>query len=312
MRQALAALTAAVGLAGCASLNEHPEYRDFTEIGKVDAAGSIAGELKRVAGVGNAYRQAGKNLNDEASIAGAGIIGSGFYGAVVTAFNPAPKNLLAALLGAGSAQAWRTGLKPSERAKVYIKAYRGMDCLYSVGSGLEQSGADNAALAAALRGEIDGVLAPAEQVRQRAVEDGKVENNEAALLARFETANKALTELDGALRVEENVLSEAPNRIGGVRRRIEDDTERVLTGLAPDYSAALKLIADSVKPASTTPPATPSLATPEGAPGIVRPPSSLAATVALLEATSSSLKRRAPTLAATAYENMTRCVAASS
>jgi len=307
MRTALPVLVAAAALAACTSLSDHPEFAGLTDIAipASNAAPEIKAELVRVQALGNTYLEQGQSLETEAKYAGAGTLGFGLYGAAVAAFNPAKNNLLAALIGAATFQSWRTTLKPGERAKVYVQGYRALDCLQNVGGVLQVNAGKSSAAAESLRQEISGDRTRLDEARRAA----DTAPNKADLLARLAAVETSLTDLDTALRTEQDALIDAPYRIASVRRSIENAVDRRVDGLAPDYAAALKLIGDAAKPPSggggtdTKAPAAPApdahalvaLPTPEQQ-------------VAALEASVVSIKSRAPTVATDAYANMGHCI----
>ena len=312
MYKLIITLGVAGALAGCSSLSDHPEFHGLTQIAVIPngEVARVKTELDRVREMGNTYLAQAKNLEQESRFAGAGLLGFGIYSAGVVAFNPAPKNLLAGLLGTGIFQAWRTSLRPGERAKVYVHGYRALDCLQGAGTAMLNT-KETAEKAARLRGDVGSELATAAGVR------GDVTSktpNRAELLARLAVAEKTLTELDVALKLEQDSVVDAPNRISAVRLQIESTIDKQLDGLAPDYAGALKLLSEAAKPPSS------GAGSAAGADKNVDPKLkamtelklklTLEKRVSNIEEEVARIKREAPTLASSAYASMARCVEA--
>lgn len=314
----MTALALAVGLAGCTSLSDHPEFKGLREVGAgAGDLSSVAQERRNVQSLANLYLKQAKALEGESEVAGAGLLGFGLYGAGTAAFNPAPTNLLAAMLGVGAFQGWRSGLKPGERAKVYVAGYRALDCVWAAGGPLETVGEDNADAAKGLRDEAFVALGGVHIARDR-VESDVEDPQKAALLARLTAVENTLNALDAPLMLEANAMHEGPGRIGRVRRQIEDNIDKRLNGLAPDYAAVLKTLSESSKlpdaggasggtgkgagpPSRSEPPSRSS----EGAP----PPPTPAELVADLEAEAARIRSQTPIVAATAYADLGHCLA---
>ncbi len=310
MHKLIITLGVAGVLAGCSSLSDHPEFHGLTQIADIpNGEVRVKTELDRVRGMGNTYLAQAKNLEQESRFAGAGVLGFGIYSAGVVAFNPAPKNLLAGLLGAGIFQAWRTSLKPGERAKVYVRGYRALDCLQGAGTAMLNT-TETAEKAAELRGDVVRGLTAVARVRGNVTSETP---NRAELLTRLAVTEKALAELDVALKLEQDSVVDAPNRISAVRRQIETTVDKQLDGMAPDYAGALKLLSEAAKPPSSGAGASPSAGTNKGANNLVAlvgATPSLEDQVSDIEEEVGRIKSKAPTQASIAYASMARCVEA--
>ena len=311
MYKLIITLGVAGALAGCSSLSDHPEFHGLAQIAdtQIGEGGRVKTELDRVRGMGNTYLAQAKSLEQDSRFAGAGLLGFGIYSAGVVAFNPAPKNLLAGLLGTGIFQAWRTSLKPGERAKVYVRGYRALDCLQGAGTAMLNT-TETSKKAAELRGDVVRGLTAVARVRGN-VTSGTP--NRAELLARLAVAEKALAELDVALKLEQDSVVDAPNRISAVRRQIETTVDKQLDGMAPDYAGALKLLSEAAKPPSFGAGASASADTNKGANNLValgEGTPSLEDQVSNIEKAVARIKSEAPTEASIAYASMARCVEA--
>ena len=299
-----AVMTFTLVMTGCASVGSNPEYAALLAI-ETPSAGAdlLTTELEAARSMGNAYRSAATSLTREDGYAGGLTLGASLYGAAVTGFNPAPKNLLGALFGAGVAQGWRVSLKPAERAKVYVRGYQAMHCLNTSG-GVLLDRQDTTRLDQ-LRRDIAGLLNLAETARQQALaSDGE------AVATSLAAQMERLRALDQALRTEIGAAQDAPYRVSKVRRQIESTVEALLAANAPDYAGALALMAASTKPPTPTPPegaqeafieqASPYRSTRAGTP---------ADHVAALAFDLQTLEAVIPTRAADAYARMGECVA---
>lgn len=317
-------------LAGCASVGANPEYSKMygsgmPELVKPTSATTpgdlLLDELEAAVDMANVYRKVAHELGNEDLAAGGLTLGAGFYGAAVTAFNPAPKNLLASILSAGTAQAWRTSLKPAERAKVYIQGYRSMACL--VGSGGVLLNSDKSTEAQAFLALTREVLQIAELRRRTELSTPAATGASAADIALKTTQLEQLgayidelSAIEGAQKLEVGSYVDAPYRVGKVRRQIEDNVEKRLAGVAPDYAGALALLKESATTSSG------SGGSPEAAEGFVaetdklRPKlatPSLPATATLadlLRALKDDIRvlKGAPTQAADTYQRIGECV----
>ncbi len=255
-------------------------------------------ELQRVTTLGNAYRGLATDLGNEDRVSGGFTLLSAFYGAGASAFRPVVKNLQAAILAQGVANAWRTSLKPSERAKVFVQGYRALDCVHTAGAALLDDESNGAPIH--LRAELDELRSLALDARETLAADAKADK---ALLARVEGQITKLADLDKALRLEEAALVDGPYRIARVRQQIEDTVDKRLSAAAPDYAGALKLIGETAKPAVPGPgrgAADPSLL----AAGSDDP----AAAVAEIATRLPILEGRIPGRAAAAYGRMGECI----
>lgn len=300
-----AGMALALGLTGCVSVETNPEYADLLAIGAPSAgADLLTAELAAVTGMGNAYKTAAKSLTDENAVAGGLTLGAGLYGAAVTGFNPAPKNLLGALFSSSVAQGWRVSLKPAERAKIYVHGYQAMRCLSTNGGVLLTH--QNTERLQQLRQDIAGLLDLAETARQKAL----ASKGQAAAATSLAAQMERLRVLDQALRTEIGAAQDAPYRVSKVRRQIESTVEARLAANAPDYAGALALMAASTKPPTPTPPEGAQKAFIEGAsPYRSTRAGTPADHVAALAFDLQTLEAVIPTRAADAYSRMGECVA---
>ena len=245
-----AALALALTLGGCASLGSNPEYTSlykakFPDIADISSNDSpnLAAQVNHSAKVGNLYKSIAVDLADEDKLGGGLTLTSAFYGGAVTAFNPAPKNLLAALLATGTSQAWRSSLRPGERAQIYMLGYHGMSCVRDTAEPLA-SRTDHAKLSQLLD-TTNNYLDRADAARFDALTQSNTDPVQLQkLLALIERLNKA----QAAIRLEQASATEAPYRVAQVRRQIEKDIDRRLAAAAPDYDSAVKLLSQSATP----------------------------------------------------------------
>ncbi|MDI1288743.1 MAG: hypothetical protein PSX37_02170 [bacterium] len=303
MRKLAPLFMALVG--GCQSLAVHPEIDHLTPITAPTATVSrVDVELNRVLQTGNKYLDLAKGFTTEDKLSGGSLLVSGLYAAVTTAFNPAPDNLKAALLLAGASQAWRTSLRPAERAKIYVQGYRGMDCTYAAASPLALALTSTAAV----RDELDTFREEAASERRSAVVEATLQDAAGkALVARLDAQIAKLADVDEKVRLEEGAAIDAPYRVARVRRQIEDTIEKRLAQVAPDYAGALKLIGETAKPAPATSQEAGKAAAPQ--PPGVTPKERLTELVERLEREVPRLAESVPTQASDAYERMADCVA---
>lgn len=324
----IAASCASFALVGCTSLQSNPEIKflpevgvrpnvalgasapvgaerflpgSFVNAGQTDAGKRVGDELQRVAVGANVYLATAKQLATEDRGANALLLGGGFYGAAVTAFNPAPKNLLAALLGSGTAQAWRGQLKPAERARVYVQGYRALDCVHSAGSALLAD--TDAGNATGLRNEIRKWSVVADQLAR----DERVKPDASQAKDSLKLLGELMVEVDrlnATLKMEEASIVDAPYRVGRVRREVEAAVDRRLAAAAPDFAAALRLLSEAAKPSGGPPQ--------RGGDGqkifAATPPNDLTAFVGALSGRVGDWKADAPTRASDAYERMGKCI----
>lgn len=300
--RAWCAASVSLVLAGCQSLAAHPELYHLTPIPPApregDPTSRTALELKRVTAMGNAYRNLAASLGGEDRASGGLILLSGFYGAATSAFRPVIKNLQAAILAQGVTSAWRTSLKPSERAKVYVQGYRALDCVHNAGAALLDDEANGAPVD--VRSELDELRGLALDARETLTSDP---NADKALLARVEVQIAKLAELDKFLRLEEAAIVDGPYRIARVRQQIEDTIDKRLMAAAPDYAGALKLIGETAKPV------VPTARAPAGGPPMAAAAGAdPAATIAEIAVRLPILEGRIPNRAASAYERMGACI----
>ncbi|MBU2134616.1 MAG: hypothetical protein KKA45_00270 [Alphaproteobacteria bacterium] len=303
----LAGMGLALALSGCASVGSNPEYAALLDIeAPSTAADLLTAELDAARSMGNAYRSAAASLTREDGYAGGLTLGASLYGAAVTGFNPAPKNLLGALFGAGAAQGWRVSLKPAERAKIYVHGYQAMRCLTTSG-GVLLAHQETARLEG-LRRDIAMLLNLAESARQQALaSDGEAD---AANATTLDAQMDRLRALDQALRTEIGATQDAAYRVSKVRRQIESTVEARLAANAPDYAGALALIQASTKPPTPTPPEDGQERFAEGtSPYRATGARTLADLVAALAFDLQTLEAAIPTRAADAYARMGECVA---
>lgn len=255
-------LLATASLAGCASLSSQPEIQSLPSITLAANQETILQtELNAVRDVGNAYLQAAKDIGAEDQMSGALTLGSAFYGAAVTAFNPAPKNLKAAILLGATGQTWRSSLKPAERARVYVQGYRAMSCLAQNGSILKGAQENIDDVREKLK-EVQKAKADIENARPEwagMIAAETIADQKAALVAAVGTVDaqlKDLAPLEENLRVELTVEADAPYMLNRSRSAIEAAVDRRQQALAPDYAGALKILQDTSapKPAPQSPP----------------------------------------------------------
>jgi hypothetical protein len=304
MKIACAAAAAAILLGGCSSLATNPEYGTLTPIpaapNENDKTNAIALELSRVTEKGNAYRKLGEELGDEDRGAGGFTLLSGFYGAAVTAFNPAVKNLQAAILAQDVASVWRSSLKPAERAKIFVQGYRALDCVHSSGAALL---VDAKVGVVPVRSELDALREIAGDALTAALQDAAADK---ALVDRLKAVIIRIEAADRRLKTEEAAVVDAPFRIARVRLQIEDTIEKRLMAMAPDYAGALKIIGETKAPTSAKGVEKPA---DDGTRDVIA--SSIAswdAAVPVLETRLTALEARIPTRASDAYERMGECV----
>lgn len=230
-------------LAGCTSLQSNPEFSSLTIVDIPNpipqTSDRLGYELYSAGKMANGYLEAAKSLAKEDQLAGASVLGAGVYGAAVTAFNPVPKNLMAAFMGQGLFGAWRTSLKPAERAKIYVQGYRALDCVRSAGSGLLAADYRNDTAQILRQKVVDAITMAATAMEE--LPKGQIKDDYQAQLDQ-------LVEIDKALGIELAARSDAPFRFNQVRRLIESTVEKRLASAAPDYAGALKLIGDTAKP----------------------------------------------------------------
>ena len=214
-------------------------------------------------------RSATLRVQDKAS--GGFVLLSALYGGLVTAFNPAPKNLKAAILAGGTATAWNVNLRPGERGRVYAQGHLAMACVVSAGTPLLSYQSESLDTLTKLRvgalkalNDADEALnanpeeaSPAAKFRQAPPAktlDAKVDQL-VALMADQESAKartdqrkalqalaKTLGELDAKLAEEQAAWDEAPFRVAKSRRDVEAAVAKLLQGAAPDYKAAAESI----------------------------------------------------------------------
>lgn len=298
----LLGLGACLLLGACQSLAANPEFSSLTTIPEQPSGATstrIQSELARVRETGNAYLATGASFGEEDRASGGLTLFSSLYGAATSAFRPVVDNLQAAVLAQGAAAAWRSSLKPGERAKIYIHGYRAMDCVHAAGGALLQ---DAAGSLAPLRAELDALRSGA--LLQAAAEERKPAPDRAQL-ALLQAQIAKLDAIDATLRVEEGAVADAPYRIARVRREIEDAVEKRLAAVAPDYAAALSLIGETAKPATPKPAGDGQGPEVVGASG-----ATLREYVADLTARVAVLERSVPRRAADAYERMGECIKA--
>lgn len=235
-----------LGASGCASLQANPEFEKLAEL-KVPSSSDgttarLTGELDLSARLGNVYRGRARSFGREDRGSGAMVLFSGLYGAAVTAFNPAPKNLKAAILAAGAGEAWHGSLKPAERARIYAGGHRAMECTVGAGAPLQTYEAAQYPIVQGLRTEAGVAL---ERGRTVLKNNPKGDKDKRTLL---QERIDALSKLDAKLREEQGAFEDSPLRVSNVRREIQDAVQARLQGAAPDYASALKAIGETAKP----------------------------------------------------------------
>jgi hypothetical protein len=252
------ALLAAASLVGCASLSSQPEIQSLPSIDLAKPQETILQtELEAVRDVGNAYLKAAKDIGEEDQWSGALTLGSAFYGAAVTAFNPAPKNLKAAILLGATGQTWRSSLKPAERARVYVLGYRAMSCLAQNGSVLKEARVNIGAVQDKLKDirqakvDIENARPGWDQRIKDEADPGKKADLKKAV-GEVDARLKLLEPLEEALRVELTVDADAPYMLNRSRSLIETAVDRRLQALAPDYAGALKILQETSTPKPAT------------------------------------------------------------
>ncbi|RAK69096.1 hypothetical protein [Phenylobacterium kunshanense] len=252
-RAAALGLVAAVGMSGCASLQANPEFEKLPVLA-VPTSGDgttarLGSELEATAALGNVYRGQAKWFGREDRGSGGMVLLSGLYGAAVTAFNPAPKNLKAAILATGAGEAWHTSLKPAERARIYAGGHRAMECAVGAGASLQNYEANQYPVVQGLRTDAGVTLERARTVL--AANPNGDKDQRTLLRERIDT----LAKLDLKLREEQGAFEDSPLRVSNVRRQVQDAVQARLQGAAPDYAGALKAIGETAKPTGEPAPA---------------------------------------------------------
>jgi hypothetical protein len=290
--------------------------------------GELHDQLSLATDVGNAYLdRSAKNKNLD-GLTGGLLLLSGFYGAAVTAFNPAPKNLKAAILATGTATGLNTGLKFRDRSRAYRQGHRAMACLVETGEPLLRyqpktwnrlvdlrgeaaralKQADVALIvSAAARGALPdpGTTAETQILALVARLDGQVQDAQRKTL---EERAKVLAGLDKKLAEEEGAFVGAPARAAQVRRLIIESTDKALDAAAPDYAAAVKAMGETAEPEAA--PSTGG-ATPESvaASADVRSAVSLvSAALTAVEVAIRNLEAGSPSQATKAHAAMGECI----
>jgi hypothetical protein len=293
----------------------------------------LQAQLAVAAEVGNEYlRRSAKNNNYDKGT-GALLLLSGFYGAAVTAFNPAPKNLKAAILATGTFTGLNTGLKFRDRSRAFRAGHRAMACVVETGApllnyqpatwtrlgNLRKQAAD--ALATA-----DLALLTAAQTRAALPAPGATLDSQVpALIARLDAQagdaeSKALEErmkvlagLDRVLAEEQGAFEGAADRTAQVRRQIQDFVDKTLDAAAPDYAAAAKAMGETAEPKAgpggdaSAGGGAPGAALKFKAPGGGAPPT-IAQALAEVNIAIRKLEADSPTAATKAHKNLGECI----
>lgn len=207
---------------------------------------------------------------------------SGFYGAAVTAFNPAPKNLKAAILATGTGEGFRQ-LKFRERAGVYAEGSRAMTCVVTSGSPMTTYQQDHLQRLVRLRRTADAALkkgdlalagsagksaqqsAAVDKAARDAAQTDSLRTRMDLLLARMEIQAEdaqrkvleermeTLAKLDAELAAEYGAYDGAPQRMAQVRSQVEAAIDARLAAAAPDYSAAVEAMGEIAQPKDAAP-----------------------------------------------------------
>ncbi len=278
-RAAVLGLTAAVAVGGTAGAADKAErskpWRELLRISAPESPGSsdvgkrLQPQLKASAELGNKYLDKWIDNREWDKATGGLLIAAGFYGAAVTAFNPAPKNLKAAILASGTAAGLNTGLKFRGRGAAYRQGHHAMACLVETASPLMTYDTDYLPQVVKLRQVAAAALAAGDaQLSQYASAQASVTKGKSlqaqmnAVIARLdgrdddakrkvlEERMKVLADLDKALAKERDAYEGAGERATSVRRQIQDAVDKRLDGAAPDYAAAAKAIGETAKPAA--------------------------------------------------------------
>lgn len=322
---------AIVALATAAALNGGVAQAQ----GARDISAGVQQELAEAEVIRARYDDRASKNRGSSIASGAFVLVSAFYGAAVTAFNPAPKNLKAAILAQGVSQAWNVNLKPAERARIYRKGERAMGCVIDAGEPLRSYETE----AGQLRTLRDGA-AKALAMADRALSENPEMPPESALMAfqgdledvsradlvvgmlraqqmararddkreTLQALMKTLGELDAKLAAEQAAYQNAPFLVAKARRGVEATVDDLLAGAAPDYKGAAEVITGSV--ADLAAPAEAEPAAPD-AQGLV--PSAEEVSVTLddaIEAVTASIRRiqaGAPDQAVKAFKHMEGC-----
>lgn len=240
-------------------------------------AADLQGELDLSQQKAAAYAAKAKENRRYDGWSGGFLLLSGFYGAAVTAFNPAPKNLKAAILATGTGEGFRQ-LRFRERAGVYAEGNRAMTCVVTSGSPMTTYEQDHlgrllrlraTAVAALKYGDL-ALAGSAEQSAQKSAAAEKAVRDAARkdslrtridlLLTRtevqaedsqrkvLEERMETLAKLDAELAAEYGAYDGAPERVAQVRSQVEAAIDARLAAAAPDYSAAVKAMGEIAKP----------------------------------------------------------------
>lgn len=299
---------AATLLSGCATFSPNPMI-DRTETmiaypSETDATNEVAQALKGVRLQSDRYVKVARELDDSAAAGGALQFAGGVYGALVTAFNPAPTNLKAAILATGAGTAWRTGLKPGARADVLFKGAQALTCVHSRGGAYLGLGYD-ADDVRDLRGEIGAALALAAAKKREEI-DAQAKtptSTRGALLLRLDEQVAKLRELDAALEVEAGAIDDASFRIAEVRGLIDKAVDARLRENAPDYGAAVAAMKATPSAPATTPAAPDAQAASDAGGDLT-----LEAVVGHLEELVDRVRRQSPKRATLTHERVGACV----
>ncbi len=278
-RAAVLGLTAAVAVGGTAGAADKAErskpWRELLRISAPESPGSsdvgkrLQPHLKSSADLGNKYLDKWIDNREWDKATGGLLIAAGFYGAAVTAFNPAPKNLKAAILASGTAAGLNTGLKFRGRGAAYRQGHHAMACLVETASPLMTYDTDHLQDVKDMRQQAANALATADWALKEAggakasgPANKSVQAQLDALVARLDAQSadaerktlqermKVLADLDKALAEERGAYEGAGERAAWVRRQIQEAVDKSLDGVSPDYAAVAKAMGETAQPAA--------------------------------------------------------------
>ncbi|MEW5686413.1 MAG: hypothetical protein AB1942_15965 [Pseudomonadota bacterium] len=207
----------------------------------------LQAQLAITARIANEYLRRSAKNNDYDKTTGALMVLSGFYGAAVTAFNPAPKNLKAAILATGTFTGLNTGFKFRERSRAYRQGHRAMACIVETGAPLLSYQPTTSTKVVNLRKEAADALATADLALLSATSstttpllaNKTTESQINALIARLEgqadsaerkvleERMKVLVALDRTLAEEQGAFEGVGARTSQVRRLGRIDIQRI-------------------------------------------------------------------------------------
>lgn len=335
-------LAGALALTSAAGAAERKKWREVLEItaptttDTSPAGKRLEAELATTAGLGNKYLDASRDNRTWDRATGGLMLLSAFYGAAVTAFNPAPKNLQAAILATGTFGGLNVGLNFRARSVAHRQGHRAMACLVQTAAplmtyeqeylgtieDLRQEAADalaTADLALIEDAKTKAPAPPAGKGLEAKVDalltrlDGKAEDEERKAL---EERMKVLAGLDRTLGEEQGAYAGSGARVAQVRRGIQDVVDKALDSAAPDYAAAAKAMGETAAPEpapSGTATAGGGGAAPAGAkmafaPGVGLNPPTIAQALAEVNTAIRRLEARSPSEATKAYKAMGDCI----